>query len=102
MANKRVKADSSKFKDIKQGVTPQKEQLLKGAKKHQGRLWKVLNKDFFDQTKWDVAHLCLSKEHAEKWIEKAMRGYGRFGKNNYVIVGPEDSLESAPPLSLSL
>jgi hypothetical protein len=95
MANPRTKAETSKFKDLKQGVAPQKENLARGVKKkRKHRPWKVLSFwDLWGRTDWIQVHSAETLDAAQKWVEKSNRGYGR--NIEYKIIGPEGELNNA-------
>ncbi len=95
MSDPRAKAEQSALKDIRQGVTPQKENLNRGKKKKgPDKIWHVyykpkdhLRKFFLGADEWVLFNKSSSQEDAEKWIEKKLRGIsGDDDRDRYKIV----------------
>lgn len=93
MNNARSKAEHSKAKNLRQGVTETRDRSLTSHPRKQARPWKVMTmwdgyKRLFGTAEFCV-HRCPSKEMAEAWIAKAVRGRGAQG--DYWIEGPEST-----------
>lgn len=90
MSNPRVKSEHSALKDMRQGVTPQKENLARGKKKKSpAKLWYVYYKpedflrEIFKYTdEWVIWNKFATQGDAEKWIEKSSR---RSASKDYKI-----------------
>ncbi|MCF8186662.1 MAG: hypothetical protein K9J28_07585 [Sulfuritalea sp.] len=92
MSNPYAKSEHSALKDIRQGVTPQKEYLTRGKKKSPAKLWYVYYKpegvirEIFKYTdEWVELNKFATREYAEKWIEKKFRRTTSKDKEQYRI-----------------
>jgi len=90
MSNPSAKTEYSAIKDIRQGVTPQKENLNRGKKKKSPtKVWHVYYKpegyikDHFKFTQeWVFWNKFALKEDAVKWLEKELRNTPSVDKSD--------------------
>lgn len=91
MSNPVTKAERSKAKDIRQGVTAQRERPNK-KKKKEPRPFKVMAPAWRfskDKKPWCI-HRSATRVEAEHWIAKVQRSHPGLAEDKYWIEGPDD------------
>ena len=94
MSNPRSKAESSKSKDLRQGIAEQANPFQYSHPVKKSRPWKVLStmprlKSPYGENVF-CAHHSPTREAAEAWIAKEARG-GILQAEDFWIVGPDDA-----------